>query len=83
MVVTANELKTRGVSAVDAVITADGSAVISVHGKDKYVVLRIEDYNRLREMELDLAIAESMKKIKEGEFNTEGIEAHMKRVLNG
>lgn len=83
MVVTANELKTRGVSSLDAVITTDGSAVISVHGKDKYVVLRIEDYNRLREMELDLAIAESMKKIKEGEFNTEGIEAHMKRVLNG
>ncbi len=83
MFITANELKTKGVSSLDDTVKTNGCAVITVHGKDKYVVLRIEDYNKLRELELNLAIKESLKEIKEGKVFTNGIEEHMKRVLDG
>ena len=58
MTITANELKTRGVSSLEDTVNSDGCAIITVHGKDKYAVLRIEDYNKLRELELDLIIQE-------------------------
>jgi PHD/YefM family antitoxin component YafN of YafNO toxin-antitoxin module len=83
MTITANELKTRGVSSLDDTVEANGCAIITIHGKDKYAVLRIEDYNKLRELELDLAIKESLEEIKEGKSYTDGIDEHMKRVLNG
>ena len=82
MTITANELKTKGVSSLEDTVNSDGCAIITVHGKDKYAVLRIEDYNKLRELELDLAIKESLDEIKEGRAYTNGIEEHMKRVLN-
>ncbi len=83
MTITANELKTKGVSALEDTVNSDGCAIITVHGKDKYAVLRIEDYNKLRELELDLAIKESQDEIKESRTYADGIEEHMKRVLNG
>ena len=83
MTITANELKTRGVSFLEDIVNSNGSAIISTHGKDKYAILKIEDYNKLRELELDLAIKESLEEIKEGKAYDNGIEEHMKRVLNG
>ena len=83
MTITANELKTRGVSFLEDIVNSNGSAIISIHGKDKYAILKIEDYNKLRELELDLAIKESLEEIKEGKAYDNGIEEHMKRVLNG
>lgn len=83
MAITANELKTKGVSSLDAIVDSNGCAIITVHGKDKYAVLRIEEYNKLRELELDLAIKESLDEIDEGRAHSNGIEEHMKRVLNG
>jgi len=83
MIITANELKTKGVSSLDDTIKENGCAIITVHGKDKYAVLRIGDYNKLRELELDLAINESLEEVKDGRVYTNGIEEHMKRVLNG
>ena len=83
MTITANELKTRGVSSIEDTVKSDGCAIITVHGKDKYAVLSIEDYNKLRELELDFAIKESLDEMKDGRAYTNGIEEHMKRVLNG
>jgi PHD/YefM family antitoxin component YafN of YafNO toxin-antitoxin module len=83
MTITANELKTKGVSSLEATVEANGCAIITIHGKDKYAVLKIDDYNKLRELELDLAIKESLEEIKEGKAYSDGIEEHMKRVLNG
>lgn len=81
--ITANDLKTRGVAIlVDE--TADGQEVIiTVRGKNKFVVLPIEKYNYLRECELEAALLESKKDIKEGKFVKESVEKHIKRIARG
>jgi prevent-host-death family protein len=63
--ITANQLKTKGVSILDTATSEAGEAVITVRGKDKYVVLTIDEYNRLRECELDAAIQEAQRDIAE------------------
>ncbi|MFZ1980964.1 MAG: type II toxin-antitoxin system prevent-host-death family antitoxin [Smithella sp.] len=81
--ITANELKTKGVSILNDE-TADGTEVIiTVRGKNKFVVLPIEKYNYLRECELEAALLESKRDIKEGKFFKESVEKHIKRISRG
>jgi prevent-host-death family protein len=81
--ITANELKTKGVTILNNE-TADGTEVIiTVRGKSKFVVLPIEKYNYLRECELEAALLESKRDIKEGKFIKESVEKHIKRITRG
>ncbi len=80
--ITANDLKVKGVTLIDSVVDENESAIITVHGKEKYVVLKIADYNRMRELELEEAIQESKADIAAGRFHTDGIDAHLKRVCD-
>ncbi|MGA3281609.1 MAG: type II toxin-antitoxin system prevent-host-death family antitoxin [Smithella sp.] len=81
--ITANELKTKGVSILNDE-TADGTEVIiTVRGKNKFVVLPIKKYNYLRECELEAALLESKRDIKEGKFVKESVEKHIKRISRG
>lgn len=82
-IITANDLKTKGVSLlIDE--TSDGSEVIiTVRGKTKFVVLPIEKYNYLRECELDAALIESRRDLKEGKIIKESVEKHLKRITRG
>ena len=79
--ITANDLKTKGVSVVESALKQDGEAVITVRGKRKYVVLDFSTYNKLREYELDMALQEARSDIANGNYNTESVDEHMKRVL--
>ncbi len=79
-IITANELKTKGVSALEEITNQDSEAIITVRGKNKFVVLSIEEYNYLREYELEAAINESLKDIKAGRVFDESIDNHMKRI---
>ncbi len=79
-VVTANDLKVKGVSIIEEITSETGEAIISVRGKNKYVVLSMEAYNQLREYELDAAIKESKDDIASGRFSEESIEDHIKRI---
>lgn len=78
--VSANELKTRGVSAIAEVTRHNSEAIITVHGKDTYVVLSVAEYNRLREYELEAAILETKKDIKAGNVFSESVDEHIKRI---
>ena len=80
--VTANELKTRGVSAVGAKLQEEDELVISVRGKDKYVIMDIQKYAKLREYELMAAFQEAKSDIAEGRFRQESVADHMARVTN-
>lgn len=80
MTITANELKVKGVSLIDSVVAENESAIITVHGKEKYIVLKMSDYNRFRELELEDAIKQSKEDIAAGRFHSDGIDAHMKRI---
>jgi prevent-host-death family protein len=82
-IITANELKTKGVSILNEE-TADGSEIIiTVRGKNKFVVLPIEKYNYLRECELETALLEAKRDIKEGKFTKESVEKHIERITRG
>jgi prevent-host-death family protein len=80
--ITANELKIRGVSAVVGRLENEEEVIISVRGKDRYVVMTLEKYARLREFELDMAVMEARADYEAGNSITESVEDHMKRVTD-
>lgn len=77
---TANDLKTKGVSAIEAVLAERPEAIVSVRGKDRFVVMDIAQYNYLRECELEAALAETRADIAAGRVVKESAAAHVKRV---
>jgi PHD/YefM family antitoxin component YafN of YafNO toxin-antitoxin module len=77
---TANDLKTKGVAAIEAVLAERPEAVVSVRGKDRFVVMDIAQYNYLRECELEAALAETRADIAAGRVVKESAAAHVKRV---
>ena len=78
--ISANELKTRGVSAIADALSETLEAMVSVRGKDRFVVMDIEHYQYLRECELTAAVAESQADIAAGRFVKESVDAHMERL---
>lgn len=77
---TANDLKTRGIAAIEAVLAERPEAIVSVRGKERFVVMEIAQYHYLRECELESALAETRADIKAGRFVKESPAAHVKRV---
>ncbi|MCX5806085.1 MAG: hypothetical protein NT010_08470 [Proteobacteria bacterium] len=82
-VITANELKTKGVIALDKATGSGEEAIISVRGKNRFVVLPIEQYNHLRECELEAALREAKDDLAKGKFKKETVEKHIKRMTRG
>ena len=82
-IITANELKTKGVSVLNEETSDGNEVIVTVRGKNKYVVVPIEKYNYLRECELEAALIEAKKNIKEGKFVKESVEKHVKRITRG
>ena len=80
--IAANELKTRGVSSIEKALEESGEAVISVRGQDRYVVMDMEEYNRLRVCELGAALHETRQQIASGEFVEESVDEHIARIRN-
>jgi len=77
---TANDLKTKGVAAIEAVLAERPEAIVSVRGKDRFVVMEITHYHYLRECELEAALAETRADIAAGRFMKGSPAAHVKRV---
>ena len=77
---TANDLKTRGVAAIEAVLAERQAAIISVSGKVRFVVMEIAQYHYLRECEQVAALAETHADITAGLFMKESPAAHIKRM---
>lgn len=80
--ITANDLRTKGISVVESALQQCGEAVITVRGERRYVVLDFNAYNKLRGYELDIALREARSDLKSGNCNTESVADHMKRVLD-
>ena len=79
-VLTANDLKTKGVSDIERLLQEASEVVISVRGKPCYVVMNIAHYDYLRECEIAAAWAQSRADMAAGRFRREGAEAHRARV---
>ena len=77
---TANDLKTKGIADIEAALADHPEAIVSVRGKERFVVMDIAQYHYLRECELEAALAETHADIKAGRFVKESPAAHVKRV---
>ena len=80
--ITANQLKTKGISVLEAAIGEHKSAMITVRGKNRYVVMDLETYNHLRECELEAAIMETRRELEQGEVFKDTIDEHIKRIVD-
>ena len=78
--ISANDLKTKGVAAIEAMLADHSEAIVSVRGKDKFVVMEIAQYNYLRECELEAALAETRADLAAGRLVQESAEAHVSRL---
>jgi hypothetical protein len=78
--ISANDLKVKGVAALEAALATQPEAMVSVRGKDRFVVMGIEHYHYLRECELEAALAATRADIDAGRVIEESPEAHLARI---
>ena len=79
-VVTANELKTKGIASIEQLLQDAQEVIISVRGKPRYVVMDIAHFDYLRERELEAAWAESRADVAAGRYRRESAEDHVARL---
>ena len=80
MIITANELKTKGISLVERLMKKSREVFISVRGRKRFVILPVDEYERLKEAELESIIRQAEKDYEEGRYVTESAEEHCKRL---
>jgi hypothetical protein len=78
--ISANDLKTKGIAAIESALANAPEAVVSVRGKERFVVMDIAHYHYLRECELDAALAQTRADLAAGRFTLESPEAHLARL---
>ena len=79
--ITANDLKTKGIAAIEAVLDDHTEAIVSVRGHPRFVVMELEHYQHLRECELEMALVQSRADVAAGRFADESAEQHVARML--
>ena len=80
MIVSANEVKKRGVSLFGELLEKWDEVIINFRGQKKYVVMDIERYKELRALELDRAYSEVMEDYKKGNYRVLSAEEHIKSL---
>ena len=78
--ISAKDLKTKGISAIELALSTAPKVIVSVRGKDKFVVMDIAHYHYLRECELDAALAETRADVAAGRLVQKSPTAHLARV---
>ena len=79
-VISAIDLKTKGVKAIEDALLAQLEAPVTVRGQVKYVVMNNAQYQHLRECELEVALVESKADIVAGHFVKETVAQHTLRI---
>jgi prevent-host-death family protein len=82
MTIVANDLRTKGVQILKEALSGADEAFISVRGEPKFVVMRAEEYEKLKSYELDIAYMEAMRDIKNGDFKSLSADEHIKELKN-
>jgi hypothetical protein len=80
MVISANDLKVKGISLLDGMFKTLDEVLVSVRGKNKYVIVDMERYTFLRECELEHALRETKEDIAKGHYKTVSVEEHFKAL---
>ncbi len=81
--ITANEIKRRGIASIADILETAQEATISVRGKNKYVVMDVQQYLYLRECELEAALMEVRKDRETGNIADRSIAEHIANLKNG
>lgn len=68
MNIVANDLKTKGVGAIDDALKYAQEAIVTVRGKPKYVAISLDKYNQFRKYELESSLREVREDMKKGDF---------------
>ena len=76
--ISANDLKTRGVGAIEQALQEQ--AEVTVRGEVRYVVMSKDQYQYLRECELEAALAESKSDLDAGRFVKETVAQHLRII---
>ncbi len=78
--ISANDLKTKGISAIELALSSAQEAIVSVRGKDRFVVMEVAQYEYLRGCELDAALAATRADLAAGRVVQESPQAHLARL---
>ena len=78
--ISANDLKTKGIAAIELALSTAPEAIVSVRGNDRFVVMDMAQYHYLRECELDAALAQTRADMAAGRTVQESPEAHLARL---
>ncbi len=81
-IITANQLKTKGISIADNFAKKGLETIVTVRGKAKYVILPKEQYNNLLEQEILHTLKDAKQDLKNKNYHTGSIEDHLKRIEN-
>ncbi len=79
--ITANDLKTKGIACLEESLATQPEAVISVNGKESFVVMKIDHYHYLREMELEAAFYEAQHDVAAGRFTKDSVDQHVDELF--
>ena len=79
--ISANDLKTRGIACLEESLTDKTEDIITVRGKECFVVMKIEQYQHLREMELEAALYEAQQDIAAGRFRKDSVDQHVDELF--
>jgi prevent-host-death family protein len=82
MTISANDVKTKGVSLFSNLLDKFDELIINVRGKDKFVVIDVERYKELRANELDLAYIQTMQDVKNGNYKAQTAKEHIEELMN-
>lgn len=82
MSISANELKKKGISIIENNLNNSDELIITVKGKERFVVMNMEHYNYLRECELDSALQQVTNDLQNGNFVIKTVEEHIKSLTN-
>ena len=80
MVIPANELKIKGVSVIESMLEKLDEVLISIRGKNRYVVIDMNRYNYLRECELEKALRDVQEDRANGRSRVLSAEEHFKEL---
>jgi uncharacterized protein (UPF0305 family) len=82
MIISANDVKTKGVSLFGNLLEKFDELIINVRGKNRYVVLDIDRYKELRANELDIAYINTMNDIKNGDYKEQSAKEHIQELID-
>jgi hypothetical protein len=78
--ISANTIKTKGISFINKFIKNKNKVIVSVSGKKKYVILPIEEYEHIRDLEIEQAVKQAEDDYNNNRYIAESAEEHFKRI---